>query len=101
MVAPGIQGISLQNLCLFAIRWHNSGFSRFLGDGVSDIHVLGLGLGGVFLHSFYPPFQFPVPVKFWKTFATPVAGRYILLVGCRPRQMKMRVDVDVLVSIIQ
>ena len=37
-------GIFLPKPCLFAVRWHNSGFSRLLGDDMSDILVPGWGV---------------------------------------------------------
>ena len=55
-------GIFLPKTCLFAVRWHNSWFSRLLGDDMSDIHVPGWGWG-LFCTLFHPLFQFPVPVR--------------------------------------
>ena len=38
-------GTFLPKPCPFAVRWHNSWFSRLLGDDISDIIVPGLGVG--------------------------------------------------------
>ena len=113
-------GTFLPKPCLFAVRWHNSWFSRLLGDDISDFHVLGSGWGLwcclafsllPLLFSYLPGrpswmclfdtahFEFLVEIfkNFWNvpclTLHPPRA------VVCRPRQT--REDVHILVATIQ
>ena len=109
-------GIFLLKQYLFAVRWHNSGFSRLLGDDMLDILVPGLEWGLLAL-SFVLFFNFQylsglpscaffdiarfdilneilkVPFADYRTLHPPWD------VVCRPRQTKD--DVHILVAIFQ